>query len=46
MYKRAAVDSEVGESLLKLLDMLDDLDDVQQVYWNADIPDELLEESA
>jgi YebC/PmpR family DNA-binding regulatory protein len=43
---RAAVDSEVGESLLKLLDMLDDLDDVQQVYWNADIPDELLEESA
>ena len=32
--------------MLKLLDVLDDLDDVQQVYSNADIPDDLLEVSA
>ncbi len=40
------VDSEQAESLLKLLDALDELDDVQQVYCNADIPEELLEETA
>ena len=28
--------------IVKLLDMLEDLDDVQQVYSNADIPDEVL----
>ena len=27
---------------MKMLDMLEDLDDVQQVYSNADIPDEIL----
>ncbi len=43
---RAAVDVGTAESLLKLLDMLDDLDDVQQVYSNADFPDEALQESA
>jgi YebC/PmpR family DNA-binding regulatory protein len=43
---RAAVDSESAETLLKLLDVLEDLDDVQQVYSNADIPDDLLQESA
>jgi len=32
-----------AETLLKLLDALDELDDVQQVYSNADIPEELLE---
>jgi len=35
-----------AESALKLLDVLDELDDVQQVYSNADFPDELLGESA
>lgn len=35
-----------AESTLKLLDVLDELDDVQQVYSNADLPDELFEESA
>jgi YebC/PmpR family DNA-binding regulatory protein len=35
-----------AESLLKLLDALDELDDVQNVYSNADIPEEALEESA
>lgn len=43
---RAPVAAEQGETLLKLLETLDDLDDVQQVYSNADIPDELLQESA
>jgi YebC/PmpR family DNA-binding regulatory protein len=43
---RIAVGRDAAESLLKLLDTLDDLDDVQNVYSNADIPDELLEESA
>ena len=40
------VEANEADSTLKLLDVLDDLDDVQQVYSNADLPDELLEESA
>jgi len=43
---RAAVDAESADTLLKMLDILDDLDDVQQVYSNADFPEELLSESA
>lgn len=43
---RAPVESDSAESLLKMLEMLDDLDDVQQVYSNADIPDDALQESA
>jgi YebC/PmpR family DNA-binding regulatory protein len=47
---RASTKIELGadeaESLLKLLDVLDELDDVQNVYSNAEIPEELLEESA
>jgi YebC/PmpR family DNA-binding regulatory protein len=47
---RASIKVEVGgeqaDSLLKLLDVLDELDDVQQVYCNADIPEELLEAPA
>ncbi|HSP00525.1 MAG TPA: YebC/PmpR family DNA-binding transcriptional regulator [Thioalkalivibrio sp.] len=39
----APVDAENAESLLKLLDMLDDLDDVQNVYTNADFPDEVMQ---
>ncbi len=37
------VDVESAETILKLIDMLEDLDDVQEVYTNADIPDEVLE---
>ncbi len=33
---------EEGASMLKLLEALEDLDDVQNVYSNADIPDEVL----
>lgn len=43
---KAPVDAANAETLLKLFDALDDLDDVQQVYSNAEIPDELLQESA
>ena len=39
----AEIDTDAAETLLKLLDTLDELDDVQQVYSNADIPEELLE---
>ena len=30
--------------MIKMLEMLEDLDDVQQVYSNADIPDDVLAE--
>ena len=43
---RAAVEGESAETLLKLIETLEDLDDVQQVYTNADIPDEALEATA
>jgi YebC/PmpR family DNA-binding regulatory protein len=43
---RAPVEPDAAESLLKMLDVLDDLDDVQQVYTNADIPDDALQEPA
>lgn len=37
------VDADTAEKLLRLIDVLEDLDDVQDVYFNADIPDEVLE---
>lgn len=33
-----------AEKMLRLLDMLEELDDVQEVYSNANIPDEILEQ--
>ena len=43
---RASVSATLGEkeasSMVKMLEMLEDLDDVQEVYSNADIPDEIL----
>ncbi len=39
----AALKVSEAETLLKLLDALDELDDVQQVYSNAEFPQELLE---
>lgn len=43
---RSSVSTELDEdgasSMIKLLDMLEDLDDVQNVFSNADIPDEIL----
>lgn len=37
------LDLDSGKSLLGLVEMLEDLDDVQNVYTNADIPDEAYE---
>lgn len=37
------LDNDTAEKLLRLIDVLEDLDDVQEVYSNADIPDEVLE---
>lgn len=37
-----AIDADTAEKLLRLIDVLEDLDDVQEVYFNADIPDEVL----
>lgn len=34
------LDLETGQKVLRLLDVLEDLDDAQDVYSNADIPDE------
>ncbi len=39
-----ALDKEAAEKLLALVDHLEDLDDVQNVYTNADIPDEVMAE--
>ncbi|MBU6952368.1 YebC/PmpR family DNA-binding transcriptional regulator [Hahella sp. HN01] len=39
----APLDVENGEKVMKLIEMLEDLDDVQNVYSNADIPDEVLD---
>ena len=39
-----ALDKDSAESLIKLIDMLEDLDDVQEVYSNADFPENLFEE--
>lgn len=36
------LDAEDAGRMVKMLDMLEDLDDVQNVYSNADIPDEVL----
>lgn len=36
-----AIDAETGVKLLKLMDALDDNDDVQNVYVNADFPDDM-----
>jgi YebC/PmpR family DNA-binding regulatory protein len=43
---KAAVSGDNAETLFKLFDVLEELDDVQQVYSNADFPEELLNEPA
>jgi YebC/PmpR family DNA-binding regulatory protein len=40
----ASLNAKEAESMVKLLETLEDLDDVQQVYSNADIPDDVLSE--
>ncbi|MFT5427188.1 MAG: YebC/PmpR family DNA-binding regulatory protein [Gammaproteobacteria bacterium] len=38
----ATLDLKNAQTMLNLLDVLEDLDDVQQVYSNADIPDDVM----
>jgi YebC/PmpR family DNA-binding regulatory protein len=38
------VDRDGAEKVLRMIDFLEDLDDVQEVYTNADIPDDVLQE--
>lgn len=38
----ATLEGEQAESMLRMLEALEDLDDVQNVYSNADLPDEIL----
>ena len=38
----ATLDLKSAQTMLNLLDVLEDLDDVQQVYSNADIPDDVM----
>lgn len=42
----APVTGEDADKLMKLLEALEDLDDVQNVYSNAEFPDELLREAS
>ncbi|GIZ11497.1 YebC/PmpR family DNA-binding transcriptional regulator [Pseudomonas sp. NCCP-436] len=37
-------DLETAQKVFKLIDMLEDLDDVQNVYHNAEVPDEIMEQ--
>ncbi|GGI91821.1 YebC/PmpR family DNA-binding transcriptional regulator [Halopseudomonas pertucinogena] len=37
-----ALDLDTAQKVIQLIDMLEDLDDVQNVYSNADIPDDVL----
>ena len=39
----AALDNDTAEKVMRMIDTLEDLDDVQEVYTNADIPDEVME---
>jgi YebC/PmpR family DNA-binding regulatory protein len=39
----APVDRETAEKVMKLTSLLEELDDVQEVYSNADIPDDILQ---
>ncbi|MFT5694002.1 MAG: YebC/PmpR family DNA-binding regulatory protein [Oceanicoccus sp.] len=40
------MDMDGAEKVIGLVDMLEDLDDIQNVYTNADIPDEILDNLA
>jgi YebC/PmpR family DNA-binding regulatory protein len=43
---KVEVDGDSADKILGLIDMLEDLDDVQNVYTNADIPEDVLEDVA
>ena len=37
------LEEESARKVLRLVDALEDLDDVQNIWFNADIPDEVME---
>ena len=37
------LEEEAARKVLRLVDALEDLDDVQNIWFNADIPDEVME---
>jgi YebC/PmpR family DNA-binding regulatory protein len=39
----SALDVETAEKVMRMIERLEDLDDVQEVYTNADIPEEVME---
>lgn len=39
----SALDLETAEKVMRMIERLEDLDDVQEVYTNADIPEEVME---
>ena len=39
---KAGLGAQIAQKMIKLLDLLEDLDDTQNVYSNADIPDDIL----
>ncbi len=39
-----AVDAETGKKVMRLYDVLEDNDDVQNIYMNADFPDDMFDE--
>lgn len=41
---KISLDKDAAEKLVRMVDMLEDLDDVQNVYTNADIADDILEQ--
>jgi transcriptional/translational regulatory protein YebC/TACO1 len=41
---QAELDLDTAQKLQRMVDVLEDLDDVQEVYNNADISDEILEQ--
>ena len=43
---KAELDAKSAEKMLRLIDVLEDLDDVQDVYSNADISDEVMDQVA
>jgi YebC/PmpR family DNA-binding regulatory protein len=43
---KTELDAKGAEKMLRLIDVLEDLDDVQEVYSNADISEEVLEQVA
>lgn len=43
---KTVLDLSGAEKIMKLIDRLEDLDDVQNVYTNADIPEEIMEQLA